>query len=142
MNMNRMLKGPQAFELGMADAMFEPADFLEQSLLWAGRVLTGETKVGRPEISRDESEWAGAVKAAKALVDLKTGGRSPAPYRALQLVAGRGPLGARRPSRAEDEHWLTSSWATSSVPVCTPSTSCKGVPSARPVRLTRAWPGR
>ena len=32
-----MLRGPQAFELGMADAMFEPADFLEESLRWAGR---------------------------------------------------------------------------------------------------------
>ncbi len=103
MNMNRMLKGPQAFELGMADAMFEPADFLEQSLLWAGRVLTGETKVERPEISRDESEWAGAVKAAKALVDLKTGGRSPAPYRALQLVAAARTAGRDEAFAAEDE---------------------------------------
>lgn len=103
MNMNRMLKGPQAFELGVADAMFEPADFLEQSLLWAGRVLTGETKVERPEVSRDESEWAGAVKAAKALVDLKTGGRSPAPYRALQLVAAARTAGREEAFAAEDE---------------------------------------
>ena len=103
MNMNRMLKGPQAFELGMADAMFEPADFLEQSLLWAGRVLTGETKVERPEVSRDESEWAGAVKAAKALVDLKTGGRSPAPYRALQLVAAARTASREEAFAAEDE---------------------------------------
>ncbi len=87
MNMNRMLKGPQAFELGLADVLLEPADFLEESLLWAASVLTGETKVERPEVSREEAEWAGAVKAAKGLVDLKTGGKSPAPYRALQLVA-------------------------------------------------------
>lgn len=103
MNMNRMLKGPQAFELGVADAMFEPADFLEQSLLWAGRVLTGETKVERPEVSRDESEWAGAVKAAKALVDLKTGGRSAAPYRALQLVAAARTADRDEAFTAEDE---------------------------------------
>lgn len=103
MNMNRMLKGPQAFELGLADAMFDPADFLEQSLLWAGRVLTRETKVERPEVSRDESEWAGAVKAAKALVDLKTGGRSPAPYRALQLVAAARTAGREEAFAAEDE---------------------------------------
>jgi len=103
MNMNRMLTGPQAFELGLADAMFEPADFLEQSLLWAARVLTAETKVERPEISRDESEWAGAVTAAKALVDLKTGGRSPAPYRALQLVAAARTAGREEAFAAEDE---------------------------------------
>ena len=31
---NTQLTGPQAYELGLADAMFEPADFLAQSLLW------------------------------------------------------------------------------------------------------------
>src|SRR6478609_6552281 len=87
MNTNRMLKGPQAFELGMADAMFEPADFLEQSLVWAGQVVSGALEVEQPEVSREEAEWAAAVKAAKGLVDLKTGGNSPAPYRALQLVS-------------------------------------------------------
>ena len=38
---NRMLKGPQAFELGIADAMFGPATFLEDSLKWADGVLGG-----------------------------------------------------------------------------------------------------
>ncbi|KRE55771.1 3-hydroxyacyl-CoA dehydrogenase, partial [Phycicoccus sp. Soil748] len=103
MNTNRMLKGPQAFELGMADAMFAPADFLEESLLWAAKVLTGETKVERPEVSRDEAEWAGAVKAAKGLVDLKTGGKSPAPYRALQLVAEARTATRDEAFAAEDE---------------------------------------
>jgi 3-hydroxyacyl-CoA dehydrogenase/enoyl-CoA hydratase/carnithine racemase len=86
MNLNRMLKGPQAFELGMADLLLEPADFLEESLRWAGRVLTGEVRVERPEVSSDAAHWSQAVAAAKALVDLKTGGTAPAPYRALALV--------------------------------------------------------
>ncbi|KQZ88530.1 3-hydroxyacyl-CoA dehydrogenase [Phycicoccus sp. Root563] len=103
MNTNRMLKGPQAFELGMADVMFAPADFLEESLLWAARVLTGETEVDRPEVTRDESEWAGAIKAAKGLVDLKTGGKSPAPYRALQLVAAARTATRDEAFAAEDE---------------------------------------
>ena len=34
-----MLSGSQAFSLGIADAMFEPADFLAESLRWAARVL-------------------------------------------------------------------------------------------------------
>src|SRR5580704_18250414 len=38
---NKMLGGPEAFGLGIADVMFEPADFLEESLRWAARVLTG-----------------------------------------------------------------------------------------------------
>ena len=43
---NRTLTGPQAFDLGIADALFEPADFLEQSLLWAAKVITGEVVPG------------------------------------------------------------------------------------------------
>ncbi len=103
MNTNRMLKGPQAFELGMADVMFAPADFLEESLLWAARVLTGETTVERAEVSQDEAQWAGALAAAKALVDLKTGGRSPAPYRALELVAAARTTTREEAFAAEDE---------------------------------------
>jgi hypothetical protein len=38
-----MLKPAQVLDLGIADAMFAPADFIEESLLWAARVLTGET---------------------------------------------------------------------------------------------------
>ena len=38
---NRTLTGPQAFELGVADAMFEPADFVEQSVAWAAKVIAG-----------------------------------------------------------------------------------------------------
>ena len=103
LNMNAMLKGPQAFALGMADAMFEPADFLEESLLWAARVLTGEEQVERPEVSREESEWTAALEAAKALADLKTGSQSPAPYRAIELVRGARTATREEAFAAEDE---------------------------------------
>ncbi|MEO5982368.1 MAG: 3-hydroxyacyl-CoA dehydrogenase NAD-binding domain-containing protein [Pedococcus sp.] len=103
MNTNRMLTGPQAFELGMADVMFAPADFLEESLLWAASVLTGDLTVERSEVPRDEAQWTGAIKAAKALVDLKTGGRSPAPYRALELVAAARTATRDEAFAAEDE---------------------------------------
>jgi 3-hydroxyacyl-CoA dehydrogenase/enoyl-CoA hydratase/carnithine racemase len=103
MNMNRMLKGPQAFELGLADQLLEPADFLEESLLWAASVLTGQAKVERPEVSRDEAEWTAAIKAAKGLVDLKTGGKAPAPYRALQLVGQARTATRDEAFAAEDE---------------------------------------
>ena len=103
MNMNRMLKGPQAFSLGMADAMFEPADFLEESLRWAAGVVSGDVAVQRPEVSRDEAEWAAALKAAKGLVDLKTGGTSPAPYRALKLVEAARTATRDEAFAAEDE---------------------------------------
>ncbi|NMM34190.1 MAG: 3-hydroxyacyl-CoA dehydrogenase [Phycicoccus sp.] len=96
LNTNRMLKGPQAFELGIADAMFEPAMFLEESLSWAADVITGKTVVARPEIDRDEAAWEGAIAAAMRIVKAKTGGAAPAPLRALELVSA-----ARTALRAE-----------------------------------------
>ncbi|WP_424528287.1 3-hydroxyacyl-CoA dehydrogenase NAD-binding domain-containing protein [Sphaerisporangium viridialbum] len=86
LSQNRMLKGTEAFKLGVADAVFEPADFLEESLRWASRVLTGETSVARPPFTQDAESWKAAVAGARTLVDLKLRGASPAPYRALELV--------------------------------------------------------
>jgi 3-hydroxyacyl-CoA dehydrogenase/enoyl-CoA hydratase/carnithine racemase len=87
LNTNRMLKGPQAFELGIADVMFEPATFLEDSLSWAADVITGRTVVDRHEIDRDATAWEAAITAARRLVQAKTGGAAPAPLRALELVS-------------------------------------------------------
>ena len=87
LNTNRMLKGPQAFELGIADALFEPVTFLEDSLAWAAAIITGGIVVERQAIDRDEATWQGAVASAKGLVRAKTGGAAPAPLRALELVS-------------------------------------------------------
>ncbi|MFC7382045.1 3-hydroxyacyl-CoA dehydrogenase NAD-binding domain-containing protein [Sphaerisporangium rhizosphaerae] len=86
LSQNRMVKGTEAFKLGVADAVFEPADFLEESLRWAARVLTGETAVARHPFTEDAEGWKAAVAGARTLVDLKLRGASPAPYRALDLV--------------------------------------------------------
>ena len=52
---NRMLKGPEAFELGIADAMFPPVNFLEDSIRWADGVIAGTIKVNRARTSRARS---------------------------------------------------------------------------------------
>jgi 3-hydroxyacyl-CoA dehydrogenase/enoyl-CoA hydratase/carnithine racemase len=103
LNQNRMLKGPKAFQLGMADAMFEPADFLEESLLWAAKVLTGAVTVDRPEIDRDESSWDGAVNAARTAVDARLHGAAPAAYRALDLISLARTASRDEAFAAEDE---------------------------------------
>ncbi len=103
LNMNKMMKGPQVLELGIADAMFEAADFLEESIAWAAKVLTGEITVARPEVSRDEKVWEGALTAAKMMADLKTGGQSPGAYRALELVRGARTRTRDEAFAAEDE---------------------------------------
>jgi 3-hydroxyacyl-CoA dehydrogenase/enoyl-CoA hydratase/carnithine racemase len=86
LNQNRMLTGPKAARLGIADAVFEPADFLEQSLAWTARVLTGEQVVQRAEVDRDERLWDGVLAAARKQLDARLAGAAPAPYRALELV--------------------------------------------------------
>ncbi len=96
LNQNRMLKGPQVAGLGIADAMFDGADFLEQSLQWAAQVLGGHVAVERAEIDRDEQVWNAAVERGRAVADAKVHGAAPAPYRALDLIAA-----ARTTSKAE-----------------------------------------
>ncbi|RAG86391.1 3-hydroxyacyl-CoA dehydrogenase [Streptacidiphilus pinicola] len=86
MAQNKQLKGKQVFELGIADAIFEPADFVEQSLLWTAQVLTGAVTVERPEIDRGQA-WDDAVAWGRAVVDGKVHGAAPAPYRALDIIA-------------------------------------------------------
>jgi 3-hydroxyacyl-CoA dehydrogenase/enoyl-CoA hydratase/carnithine racemase len=87
LNQNKMLSGPKAFGLGIGDALFEPADFLEQSLAWTSAVLRGEIVVQRPEVDRSEAAWTAQTDAAKAFADLKVSGAAPAPYRAIELVS-------------------------------------------------------
>ncbi|MFI9554316.1 3-hydroxyacyl-CoA dehydrogenase NAD-binding domain-containing protein [Nonomuraea endophytica] len=85
LSQNRMLKGHDAFKLGVGDAMFEPADFLEESLRWASKVLAGDISIERA--TYPDADWEKAVNDARFLVDMKLRGASPAPYRALDLVA-------------------------------------------------------
>ena len=61
LSQNRMLRGAQAYSLGIADAMFEPADFLAESLRWAARVLTGSAEVTR-SVSEESWETAAATR--------------------------------------------------------------------------------
>jgi 3-hydroxyacyl-CoA dehydrogenase/enoyl-CoA hydratase/carnithine racemase len=87
LNQNMMINGVRAFELGIGDALFEPADFLAQSLVWTSAVLRGEIVIQRPEIDRSAGMWDAATSAAKAFSDLKVNGAAPAPYRAIELVS-------------------------------------------------------
>ncbi len=86
LNQGRTLTGQQAFDLGLADACFSGADYLEQSMLWAAGVLNGTVSVQRPEIDRGEA-WDAAVARGRTIADSKTGGASPAAYRAVELIA-------------------------------------------------------
>ncbi|RAJ58755.1 3-hydroxyacyl-CoA dehydrogenase [Streptomyces sp. Amel2xB2] len=102
LNQNKLLKGPQVYELGIADALFEGADFLEQSLRWTASVLKGEIEVVRADVDRGEA-WDEAVARGRQFADDKVHGAAPAAYRALDIVSAAkdGDLGAG--FDAEDE---------------------------------------
>ena len=100
LSQNRMLTGPQAFSLGIADAMFEPADFLASSLRWAARVLTGSVSVSR---AVPDQGWEQAVASARLFADGKLHGAAPAPYRAINLVAAARDRTRDEGFAAEDE---------------------------------------
>ncbi|WP_034265241.1 3-hydroxyacyl-CoA dehydrogenase NAD-binding domain-containing protein [Actinospica robiniae] len=84
LSQNRQLKAKQVFELGIADAIFEPADFLEESLGWAARVVSGEIVVERR--TYDEAEWTAALERGRQIADSRVHGATPAPYLALELI--------------------------------------------------------
>jgi 3-hydroxyacyl-CoA dehydrogenase/enoyl-CoA hydratase/carnithine racemase len=99
---NKMIGGAEAYSLGIADAMFEPVDFLEESLRWAARVLKGSVTVERAPLA-DAAEWDRAVAATRFLADGKLHGAAPAPYRALDLVAAARTSSRDEGFAAEDE---------------------------------------
>ena len=84
---NTMLQAPQATALGIADAVFEPADFLERSMFWAASVLRGATAVERTDHTADAAAWAAAVEGGKKIIAKKFRGAPVlAPTKALELI--------------------------------------------------------
>jgi 3-hydroxyacyl-CoA dehydrogenase/enoyl-CoA hydratase/carnithine racemase len=102
LNQNKMLNGRQAYELGLADAIFDGADFLAQSLDWAGQVVGGSRTVTRPDIDRGEA-WDEALARGREFVDSKVSGAAPAPYRALELMTAAKTAERTEAFAAEDE---------------------------------------
>ncbi len=99
---NTMLKPREAFELGIADAFFEPADFLERSLEWAAGVVRGEITLERRPVEHDET-WDFVVAYARKQLDEHLHGAAPAPYRALDLLQTAKTAAFAEGTAAEDE---------------------------------------
>jgi 3-hydroxyacyl-CoA dehydrogenase/enoyl-CoA hydratase/carnithine racemase len=102
LNQNRMLSGVQAYELGLADAIFDGADFLARSLDWAAQLVAGSLNVTRPEVDRGPT-WDAAIAEARSFVDSKVSGASPGPYRALELMAAAKTSDRAEAYAAEDQ---------------------------------------
>ena len=86
---NRMMKPAQARELGLFDELIGSARFLEESIGWADRVLSGALKVDRPHVPgklERLTKWPAAVKIARDTLRSRIGTAAKAPYRALELL--------------------------------------------------------
>ena len=101
MAQNKQLRPRQGLDLGIFDVLLEPADFLEQSLLWAAQVIRGDIAIERAVI--DRSDWQSIVEAARAGVDARLHGATPAPYVALDLIEAARDRSRDEGFEAEDQ---------------------------------------
>jgi 3-hydroxyacyl-CoA dehydrogenase/enoyl-CoA hydratase/carnithine racemase len=96
---NRMLSGPEAFELGLADRLLEPVELVDESLAFAVE-LAGQG------LERQEPDWSDAetvLRRARSDVEDAVHGAAPAPYRALDLIEGAGHWTVEEGYRREEE---------------------------------------
>jgi 3-hydroxyacyl-CoA dehydrogenase/enoyl-CoA hydratase/carnithine racemase len=86
---NRMLKAEDAYALGIADRIFAPVNFLEDSIRFVDGVLGGAEKVERknaPGKLERLAKWDIAIKIARDTVASRLGAVPLSPYRALDLL--------------------------------------------------------
>ena len=87
LNNNTMLKAKDALSLGVVDAVYEPADFLEHSVKFVADILSGKKKIDRKDFSKDSAGFEKAIATGKAAVAKKySGAQIPSPLAALELI--------------------------------------------------------
>jgi 3-hydroxyacyl-CoA dehydrogenase len=95
-----MLTGPEAFELGFADALLEPVEFLDESLAF----LVAHIEAGAPAREpADLSDTAEVIRKARLQLEDSLHGAAPAPVRALDLIEGAATWTLEEGYRAEED---------------------------------------
>jgi len=88
---NRMLDGPRAHELGFADRLLEPPEFVDESLAFATELARNSAESATKSENGDRPPGdavADTLRKARARLDDAVHGAAPAPYRALDLIEG------------------------------------------------------
>jgi 3-hydroxyacyl-CoA dehydrogenase/enoyl-CoA hydratase/carnithine racemase len=96
---NRLIAAHEAVELGLADRLVEPVEFVDESLAFAVGL------VERGGIERPESDWSEAetvFRRARARVDDALHGATRAPTVALDLIEGAGSWSLEEGYAAEE----------------------------------------
>ena len=81
---NRMLKAADVMELGIADRLLEPVEFVDESLAFALDLAERPPERAQPDWSEAETIF----RRARTAVDDAVHGAAPAPYMALDLIEG------------------------------------------------------
>jgi 3-hydroxyacyl-CoA dehydrogenase/enoyl-CoA hydratase/carnithine racemase len=79
---NKLLTAPEAFELGIADRLIDPVEFVDESLQFAREL---------DSIERSDPDWSeleAIVRKTRSRIDDAVHGATRAPYVALDLIAG------------------------------------------------------
>jgi 3-hydroxyacyl-CoA dehydrogenase/enoyl-CoA hydratase/carnithine racemase len=84
LNQNRMIKGPQAYNMGLADRLYESVEFFDDSLALLVDIIEGKEKIERS--APDFSKIKQLKPQATNFIDMKVHGAAPAPYRALDVI--------------------------------------------------------
>ncbi|MFD5600604.1 3-hydroxyacyl-CoA dehydrogenase NAD-binding domain-containing protein [Leucobacter sp. NPDC058333] len=103
---NRMLKPQQAYDMGLFDAMFGAASFLERSIGWADGVLNGSVKVDRKHVPgklERLTKWPAAIKIARDTLKARIGTAAKAPFIALDLLSAAKDNDLARGFEREDD---------------------------------------
>jgi 3-hydroxyacyl-CoA dehydrogenase/enoyl-CoA hydratase/carnithine racemase len=97
---NRMLDGRKAQELGFADELLEPAEFLDESIRFLSERITSGV---RPRTMSGLDDISEVVRKARARVDDQVHGAAPAPYVALELIEGAATWSLEEGYRREED---------------------------------------
>ncbi len=98
---NRLIDGRAAHELGLADALLDSTTFLDDSLQWLLAHIAGGG--GKRESTADLGDAAELCRRARAKVEDKVHGATPAPYRALELIELTATASVAEGMKAEED---------------------------------------
>ena len=101
LHQNRMLNAQQAFDAGYADALFEPVEFLDDSLAFLLEKV--EEGAGKRRPAADLSDATEVCRKARSRLNGQVHGATPAPYRALDLIEGAASWSLEEGYRAEED---------------------------------------
>jgi 3-hydroxyacyl-CoA dehydrogenase/enoyl-CoA hydratase/carnithine racemase len=83
---NKLLTAPEAFELGIADKLIDPVEFVDESLQFTQDLASNSLLLARE--TPDWSELETVLRKTRSRIDDAVHGATRAPYVALDLIAG------------------------------------------------------